>query len=178
MHLPRFPSPAENSCLVSDQDCKITVRITVNNPQINGVVLEDIDLPGTPDETTRMWAEWVSRQIFPNDHDWQDMLKARICVVCDDVLRFLLDTATEITARIKLREDAKTVKKGGLWYEEALPTETILSGLVVATPTQKVSISTTEVFQTLEGLLTKALQFGGKSTVGRGLCRLQLTGGN
>ncbi len=162
-----IPTPADNTCIVSDQGCQIALN--------NQVILEDLDLAATPHSDARAWAQWIGGQVFPGDTVWQQMLTARFAVVPDDVLNFLLDTATEITARIKLLEDAKTVRKGGLWYEEALPTETILSGLVVATP---IKATSEEVFKTLTTLMNRPLQFGGKATVGRGLCRLQMTGGN
>lgn len=161
------PTPDPNACIVSDNGCQISLN--------NQVVLEDLDLPATPQSDAYKWAQWIGGQVFPTDTDWQQMLIARFCVVHDDVLSFLLDTATEITARIKLLENAKTVKKGGLWYEEALPTETILSGLAVATPVRATS---DEVFTTLTNLTNKPLQCGGKATVGRGLCRLHMTGGS
>jgi CRISPR-associated protein Cmr4 len=161
------PTPAANACVVSDNGSEIVLD--------DQVILEDLDLSATPQSDAREWAQWLGGQVFPNDTVWQQMLTARFGVVHDDVLSFLLDTATEVTARIKLLEDAKTVKKGGLWYEEALPTETILSGLVVATP---VKATRDEVFTTLTNLMGKPLQFGGKATVGRGLCRLQMTGGS
>jgi hypothetical protein len=103
------------------------------------------------------------------------MLSERFCVVSDDVLSFLLDTATEITARIKLLEDFKTVQKGGLWYEEALPTETILYGLVIATPTghhKNNGLNETAIFDVVRNSIEPVVQLGGKATVGRGLCRL------
>jgi len=162
-----IPVLPDNSCAVSDVGCQITFE--------NQVILEDLDLSSNPNSDALIWAQWIGRHVFPNDTVWQQMLIARFALVSDDVLNFLLDTATEITARIKLLEDAKTVKKGGLWYEEALPTETILSGLVVAT---QVKATAQEVFNTITTSIAKPLQFGGKATVGRGLCRLQMIGGN
>ena len=102
------------------------------------------------------------------------MLAGRFVVVHDDVLSFLVETATEVTARIKLQEHEKTVKDGGLWYEEALPTETVLCGLALAT---EVKATPEEVFRTLGTLVQRPLQFGGKATVGRGLCRLRMAEG-
>jgi CRISPR-associated protein Cmr4 len=67
------------------------------------------------------------------------------------------------------------VVKGGLWYEEALPAETILSGIVAVSP---VKASSELVFATLDRLVEKPLQLGGKATVGRGLCRVTLGGGD
>ncbi|HLE62655.1 MAG TPA: type III-B CRISPR module RAMP protein Cmr4, partial [Pyrinomonadaceae bacterium] len=115
-----------------------------------------------------------------DESEWQTMFSQRFCVVSDNVLSFLLDTATEITARIKLRDDGlKTVQKGGLWYEEALPTETILYGFVLATPTahhKKQNVDESEIFRVIEDSIQPMVQLGGKATVGRGLCRLQLEG--
>ena len=162
------PAPSsEASCLVSDEDCAILLD--------NRVILEDLDLAAEPSASARAWAKWVGKHVFPDDQVWQGMLTARFCAVHDDVMGFLLDTATEVIARVKLREDAKTVEKGGLWYEEALPSETILAGLVVATP---VRAKVNEVFNTLTDVMSKPLQLGGKATVGRGLCYLRMTGGN
>ena len=89
----------------------------------------------------------------------------------DDVLGFLLQTATEITARIQLEPSTKTVKRGALWYEEALPAETVLTGLLVASPEKA---EAAEVFTTVSNLTKTALQIGGNVTVGRGLCQLRL----
>ena len=146
------------------------------------VYLEDLDLPLDPDAAKRemaaAWAEWLGQQIFGGDGAdetaWRDMLAARFCIVHDDALSFLLETATEITARIKLLEDTKTVKDGALWYEEALPTESILYGLVVATPVRKFNLDQATIFNALGSLMTGSAQFGGKATVGRGLCRMQM----
>lgn len=120
------------------------------------------------------WSKWLAEQVFPADKTWQNMLKTRLCIVHDDTLNFLLQTATEVTARIKLLDETKTVQKGGLWYEEALPTETILTGLVVATPVKKTNMTPDQIYTAINGLLDKTIQFGGHATVGRGLCRVWL----
>jgi len=162
------PLPAlADQCTVAQDACQISIP-GGGQPR---VYLEDLDLNAIPDPTVNTWAIWLGSKVFPNDPQWQQMLVGRLCVVHDDVLSFLLETATEITARIKLRKDAKTVQKGSLWYEETLPTETVLYGLVVATP---VKATVQEVFAVLQGLMGKTLQVGGKATVGRGLCRVQM----
>jgi CRISPR-associated protein Cmr4 len=163
--LPDVPVPPHTRCLVPGDGCQITVK--------DKVILEDLDLEWGTDNDTSKWATWLGEKVFPNNPVWQGMLTSRLAVMHDDVLNFLLNTATEVTARIKLLEGLKTVKKGGLWYEEALPTETILSGLVVATP---IMATEQEVFSTVTGLSSRPLQLGGKATVGRGLCRLRMAG--
>ena len=97
---------------------------------------------------------------------------SRICIVHDDVLSFLLETSTDVTARIQLEDKKKTVKRGALWYEEALPAETILVGQVIAVPMK--TTNTGEVFGTITDITSSTLQFGGNATVGRGLCRARI----
>ena len=163
----QVPTPArDDECMVSDGECKIAVG--------EQVILEDLDLRAEAHSDVTQWGQWLGERVFPNETAWQSMLTTRLCVVSDEVMDFLITTATEVVARIKLLEDAKTVKKGGLWYEEALPIETVLCGLVVATP---IKATPDEVFTTIENLTAKPLQLGGKATVGRGLCRLRLVGG-
>lgn len=142
------------------------------------VYLEDLDLAASHSTDAASWAEWLAPRLFPDDKPredlraWQTMLTTHLCVVHDDVLTFLMETATEVTARIRLLDDKKTVKKGGLWYEEALPSETVLAGLAV---TNAVKAKPEEVTTVLSGLKGQVLQVGGKATVGRGLCRFQVS---
>jgi len=164
-----IPTPAgENTCCVSEPS-----ELTMNVDNAQKVILEDLSL--NPDFTqtadVSAWAGWLGQKLFPGDDAAQDDLKSRLCIVSDDTLAFLLETATEINARIAIDDDKKTVKKGQLWYEEALPTETVLVSLVVAAT---VKSNPTEVFETVKTISAKTLQFGGKATVGRGLCKATL----
>ena len=166
-----------NQELVNGQTvgCKLKLKVGTTDK----VVLEDLDLAITEDAQTKAWAVLIGRYVFAGDAEWQRMLVERFCVVSDDVLSFLLDTATEITARIKLLEDVKTVQQGGLWYEEALPTETILYGFVLATLTEyhkKKGLDETILFDVVGNSIEPVVQLGGKATVGRGLCRLSFQG--
>jgi CRISPR-associated protein Cmr4 len=173
-----IPAIQKELCSVVERTAQsqIQSKITIASNNTQTVFLEDLDLTAQSNEATTTWATWLGQKVFPNDPAWQQMLTERLCIVHDDVFNFLIDAATEITARIKLLEDSKTVQDGGLWYEEALPTETILSGIVLATPTKAAKITAEEVLQILNRLTGKTLQLGGKATVGRGLCRVQLGG--
>ncbi|HBY95350.1 MAG TPA: type III-B CRISPR module RAMP protein Cmr4 [Chloroflexi bacterium] len=164
---------ARDKCLVPQNDCDICLKDAKDQVR---VYLEDLDLQATTGSEVTQWADWLKQRIFADSPDWQRMLSGRFCIVHDDVMSFLLETATEITARVKLKPDTKTVDTdvGGLWYEESLPTETVLYGLVVATPIARTKLTASELFQVVEALTQQTLQFGGKATVGRGLCRLQM----
>ena len=166
-----IPQPAETGCHVATESCLILSQ---------KIYLEDLDLDFEANGVVDSWASWLGRYLFEGETVWQTKLKQRLCIVSDNVLDFLLDTATEINARIKLLSDKKTVQSGGLWYEEALPSETVLTGLLVETPVKESLLKAGEVFSVVRAIIRpndKAcpLQFGGKATVGKGLCYVHLT---
>ncbi|HEY1352222.1 MAG TPA: type III-B CRISPR module RAMP protein Cmr4 [Ktedonobacteraceae bacterium] len=141
-----------------------------------GLYLEELDLTACYDPCVTQWACWLGPLIFPDEciHSfWHEALCARLCVVHDDLFSFLLRTATEVAARIRLQETSKTVAQGGLWYEEALPTESVLSGVALATPRGDREMLT-EISQELLRIVAHPLSLGGKATVGRGLCRVNI----
>lgn len=169
MPLPGVPSlDDEEQCLISSTGSKLPMEIEASQ---NQVVLEDLRLSALGSDLLDELTNWLSVLLFGADTSWQTVFAERLCVVHDDVLGFLLDTATEITARIRLEETRKTVEQGALWYEEALPAETILSGLMII---QEIKATESDVLEALTGLAQRPLQVGGSATVGRGLCRLHL----
>jgi len=171
--LPQIPDIGENACRVSEEGCAIKTSE-------DQVILEDLALAVEGSADVKAWAAWLGKHLFPSDETWQKELNASLCLVTDDTLSFLLETATEITARIQLEDKTKTVKSGALWYEESLPAETILAGLVMATTIKNKEGKVTEpeeVFAMVKKLSENTiLQFGGNATVGRGLCRAILVG--
>lgn len=173
-----IPSVQEGNCLIirKRNNEEVDSKITVNAIKTQAVYLEDLDLVPQLDDNATDWAIWIASKVFPGDDnvDWQKMLVERFCIVHDDVFNFLINTATEITARIRMEADSKTVEEGALWYEESLPAETILSGLIVAIPVQKSGLKVEKVFETIQSLTGKTLQLGGNATVGRGMCRVQM----
>lgn len=168
-----MPNDAEHCIANAPASCKVIVAT------INKVCLEDLDLQTDAGQAAHVqsWADWLNPRIFPAGSAWQTMLGERLCVVHDDVLSFILNTATEITARVKIKDDAKTVQKGGLWYEEALPTETVLFGLALAFPNRSTQMTDAAIFSAILPKLNNTLQFGGKATVGRGICRVSMSNG-
>ncbi len=172
-----LPVPEAVPNVAADQ-CTLThaSALTLKKDHQTSVYLEDLLLkvaaPSLDD-----WADCLGEHCF-KQAAWHRFLHQRLCLVHDEVFAFLLQTATEITARIRLQSDAKTVEQGGLWYEEALPAETILSGLVLATPLAKHNgCSAAAGFATLSEHSSTLLQFGGNATIGRGLCNVTLAGG-
>ncbi len=170
------PTPTSNGTV---QECFIVNGKTL---EMDGkVYLEDLDLTVSNNAVKKAqaqaWADVFAGEIFTGN--WQTFFKERFCIVPDDVLNFLLDTATEITARISIAEDTKTTDKGQLWYEEALPCETVLFGMALAVKIGSVGLNPDAALKHIrDDLIKKPIQFGGKATVGRGLCRLTLSKAN
>ncbi|MBI5962259.1 MAG: type III-B CRISPR module RAMP protein Cmr4 [Chloroflexi bacterium] len=156
-----------------DHQCRTASSDNISSQQENDnqVILEDLPLTKLPSPEVDAWALKLGAALFPDDaNNWQQMLATHLCIVSDNIFGFILETATEVTARIRL-DDTKTVARGALWYEETLPAETVLAGLITASP---VAATKDEVFDAIRPLTTVPVQFGGNATVGRGLCKLHL----
>ncbi len=141
------------------------------------IYLEDLDFQAQQCNTANAWAKKIAAWVFPDDANWQTAFLRRFAVLPDTVFDFLTQTGTEVTARVRIDDDTKTVAEGALWNEEALPAETILVGLVSCDRVYtKDANDITE-----QGLLQKfateplTLQIGGKATIGRGRVRCVFT---
>jgi len=131
------------------------------------VILEDLDL--AKQDGADGWAEHIATAIFA-DETWKTLFKERFVILPDDILDFLAETATEVQARIKINADRRVVEKGALWYEENLPIETLLYGVVAADRSRKEKhpLSAEDVLEKLPKNPIR-LQLGGNATTGRGL---------
>jgi CRISPR-associated protein Cmr4 len=172
-----IPVPKEpGACLVSPDTEQARCAITEGSGAERMVYLEDLDLKAKADVDAGKWAEAIAGNTLGKETEWGKLFRARFCIVHDDTLGFLMETATEVVARIKIQDATKTVQRGGLWYEEALPAESILVGIFGAQAVEKSGAKPDTAFAHLKTLLKKPLQFGGNATVGRGICRVYLGG--
>ncbi|HLX08582.1 MAG TPA: type III-B CRISPR module RAMP protein Cmr4 [Thermoanaerobaculia bacterium] len=186
------PAPA-----APDRCTILGATLTVGDGAARRVVLEDLDFtptviaPGdasdaSPAASLPALAKTIGELLFPDGSPdaagWRTSFAERLCLVHDDVMALLLDTATEVSARVRLDDDTKTVAKGALWYEEALPAETVLAGLAVAGNTAathgREARQAGELLAHVQALAAQGMiQLGGKAGVGRGSCVLHLAGG-
>jgi|SRR5581483_3326969 len=127
--------------------------------------LEDLNLSAREDSRVSTIAQGLAAEVFGGANE---SFVQRFAVVSNAVFDFLCETATEIVARVALKEESKTVRDGGLWYEEAVPAEAIFTGWAVDTGYKPEDAAV--AWQKLEG--ERVIQIGGNATVGRGLCRL------
>jgi CRISPR-associated protein Cmr4 len=153
------------------ETCCIT-QTAVNKADDTKVVLEDLDLTvatGADD-----WAKTIAARVHPGDDAWQQLFSEHFVIVADDVFSFLADTATEVRARIRINDEKGTVERGALWYEENLPAESVLWGVVAFGPARDGgNVDKTKVAEAFVAGIgkDKTIQIGGKATVGRGLVR-------
>ena len=141
--------------------------ILVLKSQSPRVYFEDLDF--APEETADLSKVAASLEALKLAN-----LAGRLCVVHDDVMSYLAQHAMDVVTRVSLDAETKTAKKGQLWTEESLPTESVLLSVLAATPSKKAGISATEAIDQLKKLFETSVQFGGKSTVGRGRCAVKL----
>ena len=162
INLPTFPAKIE--ALVPDS--------SILTGQENKIYLEDLDIDTQKNNHVTKIADEISKSVFAENPDWQDIFKARFAIVNDDIFTFLCESGTEVSAHIRINEETGIVQGGALWYEEALPVETILTGQVWCD----------KVFFKASGLSNKDLlerfchkdlniQIGGKASTGKGQVR-------
>lgn len=143
----------------------------------NRIYLEDLDLEAKGSDVAEAWARRIGAWVFADDEAWRKAFTERFAILPDTVFDFLTETGTEVTTRVKIDDDLKTVADGMLWNEESLPAESILVGLVYCDRVY----SRDGNGITGENLLgefikeTLILQIGGKATVGRGKVRCVFT---
>jgi CRISPR-associated protein Cmr4 len=177
-NLPGSPG-AKNCCVLSD-------TLTVTAGADRKVVFEDLDFIVADEQKASLqtFAEKLAGALFPDTspdaEEWRKSLIARICLIDDDIMSLVLETATEVNAHIRLDDQTKTVAQGALWYQESLPAETVLAGIVVASKVTAVKgrseRSANELLADVASLTDGLVQLGGKATVGQGSCFVRLGG--
>ncbi len=143
------------------------------------VVFEDFDFDAKQNPALKANGKAVADRLF-DDKNERDRFVRRLVMVHEDVMGILLRSSVEVTARNRIDAGTGTVARGALWTEEALPVESILSGLAVATPVKArgKKHGADELLDHVASLTAKGLvQVGGKATVGRGMCRVLVVKG-
>jgi CRISPR-associated protein Cmr4 len=139
------------------------------------VYLEDIDLLAAESKEAVLWAQRLAPLASPG----ADIFTKRFVIVEDETMAFLWETATQVDARVRLDEGTRTVATGALWFEESLPPESLLIGVLAADRSRRRNVNMTP-----HDVLGFALpgeeihQLGGKATTGRGRCRIVSIEGN
>ncbi len=140
----------------------------------NRLYLEDLDFKTEASSGAAAWASRLAEWVFPGNDTWQKAFLERFTVLPDNAFNFLSETGTEVNARVRLEDKTKTVASGALWYEEALPAETLLAGIVWCDRVfGNNGIQPAELMDRF--CRDTTLQMGGDATTGKGRVRLVFT---
>ena len=117
-------------------------------------------------------------------------------MLSDNDFRDFVTLSTEVIARTKMDPKTGTVDKniGGLWYEEYLPSDSILYSLALTSPIfpendadkgifqltdqeiKDVGDESEKVMEFFEDGLPAIIQLGGNATIGKGIVRTKIYG--
>lgn len=136
----------------------------------DSIVLEDVILNVKQDLNKFIR---VINKILPGNIN----IENRIAIVSDDIFKQFVTMATEIVARIRIDQEKGTVATGALWYEEYLPSDTLLYSLIlVGNPKKKVDgiNSDKDILNELLAFDGAVVQIGGNETIGKGFSKLKV----
>jgi len=155
----------------------IDAAVPNRQPPVRKAFLVDLDFVTRQDELAGKWADNLAQWAMALE--WRDAFRERFCVVHENVFSYFSQHGTEIVTRVRLEPDTRTVGNG-LWTEELLPAETLLSGIVHC---EKVYALREEEPQDTPATLLehfcsgeKNVSVGGKQTVGRGRATIRFSG--
>lgn len=170
------PSVSEGKCLATKGS-----SVTANSK----VVLEEFSFTTQQDSLVDTIAAWLATNAIPGgvEYDyWRDKLKNSLIILPDDAFRDFVVNSTEVTTRVRIVPDSKTVQDGALWTQEALPADTLMVSAVTARRLRVSNGNRSSYFQTgsseevlawLGENLPTRLQIGGDETTGAGQVALR-----
>ncbi len=156
-------SPAADTAAIGTANCVLTQNG-------NTAYLEDLDImveKSGADQLAAALAQWLF-----DDDTARKLFTERFLVLSDNMFTFLAETGTDVSARIAISDESKTVAKGALWYEEAIPMESLFWAPLVADV--RGDVKPASLYGLIDTVTPKIVQIGGNATVGRGLVRFAL----
>jgi CRISPR-associated protein Cmr4 len=169
------PKVAEGHALFSDKDSAV---------DLNGqLIVEDLSYTAEASKEVTAWALALQRLFPQGDHyePFRARLPRQLVVLHDTDLAHLSQLGMEVSTRVRIDHNTRTVAKGALWTEEALPAESVLwstlhferSRVALREAPEAVrEILMGELFEDHDVKKGALLRVGGDSGTGRGLVGL------
>lgn len=154
---------------------KVIARSGSNLLVNNSIYLEDLKLNVETSQNFDDIANVIA-ECLPNGNEYdqfREKIKKDLIIVTDDLFRNFVTMTTDITTRIKIEEEKGTVKEGGLWSEEYIPTDTILYNLILI-PARLKNLTSKEALEKLQQYNNRVLHIGGDETIGKGFVRIKM----
>lgn len=168
------PTVTESECLITNGSAVIAN---------NKVVLEEFSFSAK--QGAGEIAKWLANEVFPKGAEyqyWREKVSNSLVILPDDAFRDFVVNSTEVTTRVRIVPDSKTVQNGALWTQEALPADSLMVSAVTARrlrlsngnrPAPFQTGSSEEVLKWLGENLPERLQIGGDETTGAGQVALR-----
>lgn len=146
-----------------------------SSAQSGDLYLEEYRLTTQAQDLTA-WIEAID-ELMPTGS--KAALEKQLTIVSDDLFAFLAQNSTPVHAHNKLNSDTKSVEKGMLWWEESLPSDTLLYTCVHAFNGREMGedkklkpVSAEDNLAAFTSVINNNpyLQIGGNETVGMGFC--------
>lgn len=151
------------------------------------VLLEEYAFDFQEKSDVKVIAEWLSQNAFPNGAEyqfWKEKVKTDLLILPEDAFKDFVKLSTEVQARIKINNDTKTAASGALFYEETLTPDTLLYSVVMANDPFKDEgnrpnglKNAKDIMTFISALNSNRAQFGGDTTIGRGIVNIRLLNG-
>lgn len=162
-----IPSVAEGQCLVANAALLAADSV---------LHLEAFEYESKPSQPLLALATDLAQRALPEGDAYaffRTKLAQDLVVLSDTDFSYFVEHATVVEAHVCIDEQTGSAKKGGLFYTENLPPESLLIAPLMASATRNPGadrLAASEVLMKL-GLLVnqKLLQIGGDATTGRGL---------
>lgn len=140
--------------------------------QNGAIIFEDLMLSGGGQIDEAIIAS--IKELVPGDDFYNtSTLEKYLCLVSDASFAMLVETGTEVQARIELYKESKTSKN--LWYQELVPSNTIFYTVISMADARKKGEEVNNaalLMESLQDTLKEYVQIGGDETLGRGWTRL------
>jgi CRISPR-associated protein Cmr4 len=105
---------------------------------------------------------------------WRSKLPTSLVVLSDQDFTEFTINSTEIVTRVRIDSARKTVERGALWTQEALPSDTLLmSSVNVSDSRNGNKMSAIDLTQWLGDSVPARIQIGGDETTGQGFVALR-----
>jgi CRISPR-associated protein Cmr4 len=164
------PAPAADKVIVPSNSANL-----LDN---NKVVLEEYTFEADKNDqpTLSTLIEFLERA-FPqsNDYDyWRGKLNSNLVIMNDDDFRDFAKSSTEVQARIRINSETKTVETGGLFYQENLPSDTLMYSIAATHDSFKEGNDqdASDLFKKIRALNEQSIQLGGNESIGKGIFNL------
>ncbi len=165
------------------------------------IYIEDLQLKANKnlENNLEIIANHVSEALPDNStyKETREKIKKDLIVVSDDLFRDLALFTTEVVARTRINPATGTVESGALWWEENLPSDTLMYSLIlIPSRAKEIDVSKLKIglrerianngMETDRALVTilkeayneKVLQVGGDETIGKGFAMIKMEGGD